>query len=101
MDFSQLIEVIQQNLYVLGTIILIIIMSIGSIIYTIIRNKKMKEDGGNFIKRHPDAARVYLTTKALAVIEAVTVHTVNGENPSRFVDKGKTGFYVVPGHSTV
>jgi len=98
MDFSAIIDMIQENIYVFGAMVA---ACIGSVIFTILRNKKMKEDGSNFIKLHPDAARVYLTTKALAVTEAVTVYTVNGKEPSRFVDKGKTGFYVTPGHSTV
>ena len=98
MDFEQITKVIQENIYVFGVMVLATIISIS---YAIIKNKKMKKDGANFLQLHPDAARVYLTSKALITSEAVTVYTVNGEAPSRFTDSGKTGFYLVPGSSKV
>ena len=91
-------QIIQQNLYVFCAIAAVTVLSV---VYAVIRNRSMKKAGANFLELHPDAARVYLTSKALITVEAVTVYTVNGEPPSRFTDGGKTGFYVVPGKSTV
>ena len=98
MDFSQIIKVIQDNLYVF---IIMVIAVIVSIIYAVIRNKSMKKSNVAFLKAHPDAARVYLTNKTFITSEAVTVYTVDKEQPSRFTQKGKTGFYVAPGSSNV
>ena len=95
MDFSQ---IIQQNLYVFCAMAIAMVVSI---VYVIIKNKSMKESGASFLKSYPDAARVFLTAKALITSEAVTVYSVNGGEPSRFVDGGKTGFYLVPGSSKV
>ena len=98
MDFSQIIQIIQDNIYIFSVMLIVMIVSIT---YAIIKNKSMKKKGASFLELHPDAARVYLTSKALITSEAVTVYTVNGEEPGRFTDKGKTGFYVVPGNVTV
>ena len=91
-------EIVQQNLYIfciMGAAMVI------SLIYAIIRSKKMKADGANFLTKHPDAARVYLTAKALVTTEAVTVYTVDDAPPSRFLESGKNGFYLAPGQSKV
>ena len=91
-------EVIQNNLYVfiaMGAAIVI------SIVYSIVRMGKMKATNKSFLASHPDAAKIYVTNKALATTEAVTIYAVNGGTPNHFVDGGKTGFYVVPGHSAV
>ena len=98
MDFSQITQVIQQNIFPFCAIL---IAMVGSLIYAVIRNKSMKNDSANFLKNHPDAAKVYLTVKALITTEAVTVYTVDGKAPSRFLEGGKTGFYVVPGNTKV
>ena len=95
MDFLQ---IIQQNLYIFCAMA---IATVVSVVYAILRNKSMKKSGADFLKRHPDAARVFLTTKAFITSEAVTLYTVNGEEPSRFVDNGKTGFYLAPGRNSV
>ena len=81
-----------------GTYILFIggITIIG-IIVTIINYKKMKNNVADFLTKNPNAAKICLTTKAFITSEAVTVHTVNGETPILFSEKGKTGVYAIPG----
>jgi hypothetical protein len=90
MDFS----VFYQNRYVF---LLMGIVFAGCIIFNVIRSKKLKTSGQNFLAEHPDAVRVYLTVKAFITAEAVTVHTIDGEGPSLFIENGKSGFYAVPG----
>jgi hypothetical protein len=69
----------------------------GCIIFNIVRLKKMKTSGQNFLAEHPDAVKIYLTVKAFITAEAVTVHTIDGGSPSPFIEKGKSGFFAVPG----
>ncbi|MDL2233876.1 hypothetical protein LJC63_09925 [Ruminococcaceae bacterium OttesenSCG-928-L11] len=95
---SQITSVIQQNIYVF---IVMAVVIVGSIVFNIVRMRNMKKKGGDFLRQHPDAARIFLTTKALITSEAVTVYTVDGEAPHNFVENGKTGFYVAPGRSSV
>jgi hypothetical protein len=93
-----IMEIIQNNLYVflvMGAAIVV------SIVYSVVRLNNMKSTNKSFLSQHPDAAKVYLTTKALITAEAVTVHSVNDAAPIHFSEGGKTGFYVVPGKSTV
>lgn len=101
MDQSQMdtiLQVVQQNKYVFG----VMAAAVGiSIVFNIIRARSMKSRGADFLSKHPDAAKIYLTTKALITSEAVRVHSVEGQKPHDFVDSGKTGFYVVPGRSNV
>ena len=91
-------EIIQQNFYVFCAMAVAVVVSI---IYSVIRMRGMKRDGASFLKKHPDAARVFLTSRALITTEAVTVYSVDNASPSNFVEKGKTGFYLAPGQSTV
>jgi hypothetical protein len=98
MDISSLQTIFEQNKYVF-TIMGIVI--VGSIVFNIVRLGKTKASNRNFLADHPDAAKVYLTTKALITSEAVTVYTVEGEKPQNFFETGKTGFYLSPGKSTV
>jgi hypothetical protein len=88
----------RQNGYVF---LLMVIVSLGCIVFNIIRSKKLKASGQNFLAEHPDAVKVYLTVKALITSEAVTVHAVDGDGPSQFIENGKSGFYAVPGKRTV
>jgi hypothetical protein len=94
MDFSVFF---QQNWY---AVLLIGIVSLGCIIFNIIRSKKLKTSGQNFLAEHPDAVKIYLTVKAFITSESVTVHTVDGESPSLFIENGKSGFYAAPGKRT-
>jgi hypothetical protein len=90
MDFS----VFYQNRY--GFLLMGVVFA-GCIIYSVVRSKKIKTSGQNFLAEHPDAVKVYLTVKAFITAEAVTVHTVDGEIPSPFIKSGKSGFYLIPG----
>jgi hypothetical protein len=94
MDFS----VFYQNRY---GFLLMGIVFLSCIIFNVVRLKKMKTTGQNFLAEHPEAGKVYLTVKALITAEAVTVHTVDGESPRPFIEMGKSGFYVIPGKRTV
>lgn len=91
-------EILQTNMY---PIIAIVAVSVISIIISVMRMRKIKSTGKDFLAQHPDAAKVYLTVKALITTEAVTVYSVNGEAPQHFMESGKTGFYVVPGKCDV
>ena len=59
--------------------------------------KKMKNTTAKFLTENPNASKVFLTTKGFITSEAVTVHTVNDTKPILFTDKGKSGFYSIPG----
>lgn len=76
-------------------------MVVGSMIYSIIHRKKMKSNKADFLAKHPDAAKIFLTSKALITQEAVTIHTVNGDHPVQFNESGKTGFYLIPGDNQI
>jgi hypothetical protein len=94
MDFS----VFHQNRHVF---LLMGIVSLICVIFNVARSKKLKTAGQNFLVEHPDSVKVYLTTKALITIEAVTVHGIDGKNPSPFIENGKSGFYTIPGKRMV
>jgi hypothetical protein len=94
MDFS----VFYQNRYVF---LLMAVVFAGCIIFNIVRLKKLKVSGQNFLTEHPDAVRIYLTVKAFITAESVTVHTVDGEISNPFIESGKSGFYTVPGKRMV
>jgi hypothetical protein len=79
----------------------IVIVIIGSIVYSVVRTKKQKESNTLFLAEHPAAAKVYLTKRALAVSGTVQVLTVNGQHAQLFTESGKSGFYVVPGQGSV
>jgi hypothetical protein len=87
-------SIFQQNKYVF---IVMGIVIIGSIVFNIVRMRGIKSSNQQFLLEHPDAAKVYLTTRALITSEAVTVLSVDGGKPEHFAETGKTGFYAVPG----
>jgi hypothetical protein len=98
MDFTEIFATLQENTHifiVLGVVIVV------SIVFNVIRFRSMRGSNRRFLEAHPDAAKVYLTTKALAVAGAVVVHSVDGEAPALFAEQGKTGFYATPGTRTV
>ena len=66
-------------------------------VWMVVVNKRNKGKRADYLARHPDAAKVYLTSRALITSEAVQVHLVDGEAPALFNEGGKTGFYVRPG----
>lgn len=95
MDFM---AIFQQNKIVFMFMALIVA---GSFVFNIIRMKKLKSSNQNFLQTHPNAAKVYLTARALITSEAVTVISVDGEAPQSFMEGSKTGFYAIPGSRTV
>lgn len=58
--------------------------------------KKRKQQEGDFLRKYPNAAKLYLTKGAIAT-NAVQVHTVDNEMPAFFTDGGKSGVYLKPG----
>ncbi|MDR1541188.1 MAG: hypothetical protein LBU32_24975 [Clostridiales bacterium] len=95
---EQIISVVQANFY---PIIGISVVTVASLIFSFSYMMRMKAQGNEFLKEHPDAAKVYLTVKALITSEVVTVHTVDGRSPFRFAEGGKSGFYLTPGQTEV
>lgn len=67
-----------------------------AVIVWIVQYKLRKNKAGKFLEENPDAAKIFLTSKALVVSEAVSIHLVNGEAPVMFSEKGY-GFYAKPG----
>jgi len=96
--FQQLQSVFQQNRYVFVVMCLVIF---GTLVFNIVRLRQMKGANQNFLKVHPDAAKIYLTVKALITSEVVTVFGVDGEGPQLFAEGAKSGFYVIPGSRIV
>jgi hypothetical protein len=92
------LDLLQKNWYI---VIAMGVIIIGSFVFNIARMKKAKASNMDFLARQPDAAKIYLTTKALVTSEAVTVQSVNGGVPQIFYEKAKTGFYIAPGKNTV
>lgn len=92
------IEILQNNWVVFLAMGVVMVLSL---VWNMLRLKKMKSGNKNFLEQYPDAAKIYLTNKALVATEAVQVITVNGDTPNHFVENGKTGFYVLPGRCTV
>ena len=76
----------------------ITVLGILATIFNASRQKKAKE---NFLKANPDAVKVFLTSKAFITQEAVQIHLVNGGHPILFTEKGKSGFYLLPGDNNV
>lgn len=95
MDFQAFFQ--QYGLWV-GLLALFIVLFI---VATIIRNKSNKKLADMYREENPDAAKVYLASKANVTSEAVTIHNVNGEAAAYFVEGNKTGFYLEPGESEV
>jgi len=91
-------EIVQQNWYVF---VIMGVVFIGSITYAIVQRKRTKTSNDDFLTKHPDAAKVFLITKALITTEAATIYTVNGETPQKFFEGRKAGVYLVPGQNSV
>jgi hypothetical protein len=98
MDYIDLPAMFQQNKYIFTLFGLVIL---GTIVFNIIRLRKMKSSNQKFLEEHPEGAKVYLSLKALAVSGTVTVHSVDGNSPMFFSEGAKSGFYVIPGTRTV
>ena len=91
----QLIET--NGYYLLFIPAVIIVWALWMVFYM----KKRKAAEQDYLGKYPDAAKVYLTAKALITSEAVSIHLVNGENPALFAEGGKSGFYIKPGENVI
>jgi hypothetical protein len=98
MEYINIVEILQKNWYIF---LFMGIFIVGSIVYNIVRLKNTKSSNKNFLAEHPDAAKIFLTTKALITSEAVTVFEVDGVKPQYFFEGGKSGLYVIPGKRTL
>jgi hypothetical protein len=104
MDFSKIVEqidfktIFEQNKYIF---LMMGVIVVATIFYNLSKMRKMKDSNREFLTNHPDAAKVYLTTRAFITSEAVSVYTVDGEAPQNFSERGKTGFYAIPGERIV
>ncbi|MFV0412911.1 MAG: hypothetical protein ACK5L3_06505 [Oscillospiraceae bacterium] len=75
---------------------------VGSIVFNVVRMKKLKNATQNFLAQNPNAAKVYLNAGYKVVSsDAVSVHLVDGGEPILFNKGTKAGFYVAPGAHTV
>jgi hypothetical protein len=81
--------------------VIIVLILIGTIVANVLRSKKTKAANAEFLSAHPAAAKVYTSSRASITSETIQVYTVNGDHPQTFLESGKTGFYVIPGESTV
>jgi heme/copper-type cytochrome/quinol oxidase subunit 2 len=72
-----------------------------SVVYNVVKFKSLKETKQKYLEEHPDAAKVYLSLKALVALGSVTVHSVDGGEPAFFMENVKRGFYAMPGKRTV
>ena len=98
MNLIDLPSMFQQNKFIFTVFGLVII---GSIVFNIIRITRMKKSGNKFILEHPDASKVFLSVKAFITSQMVSVHSVDGNTPVFFMEKTKSGFYVIPGNRMV
>lgn len=80
-------------------IIFIVIVCICSFTYTIGNYVKHNANLAKFNEEYPDAGKVYIkTTKIGVIVDNLTVHDVDGEEPLKFNEMLiKDGFYLVPG----
>ena len=76
------------------------VMLLG-IVITVIFSRRNKNKANKYLQEHPDAVRVFLHSKTSIASEAVQVYLVNGQNPVLFSEKGKGGFYALPGNVMV
>ena len=97
----------------MNPIYFIVVIVFVVVAYTISRNMARKAAGntGEFLTRHPDAVKIYLSTKIGIITEGVAVASVDGELPALFTEGGvlgiqgfpgsKSGLYVEPGTRTL
>jgi hypothetical protein len=98
MEYINFTEILQRNWYIF---LFMGIFIVGSIVYNFIRLSGAKSSNKIFLAQHPDAAKIFLTTRALITSEAVTVLSVDGIKPQYFFEGGKSGLYVIPGKRTL
>jgi hypothetical protein len=91
----------------------IVVIAFVVVAYTISQNmaRKASENTKEFLSRHPDAVKIYLSAKIGIVTEGVAVATVDGGLPALFTEGGalgiqgfpgsKSGLYIEPGTRTL
>ena len=94
-DFGEIVQKHWHICLFMGIFIL------GSLVYTVIRFSALKRSIKKYLQDHPNAARIYMATRAFITREAVTINVIDGTAPQQFLEKGKTGFYVIPGKRKV
>lgn len=83
-------------------IFLIIGVMVLYIPYMIFATKRHKKKAQQYLQAHPDAAKVMLIQKIAGIVsESLVIISVNGEKPVMFTEKGKSGFYALPGENTI
>lgn len=95
---DMMMQFIQQNKIWLGFMGLVLLVYFIWMPIYIKKRKRMQRD---YLAQHPDAAKVFLTSKALITSEAVSVHQVNSDHPALFTESGKSGFYARPGSNII
>lgn len=75
---------------------------VAYLIYFFTHRKNVRNDNEEWLKSHPDAAKVYTTGKVGIVNGTLTLYGVDGELPRTFQEgAAKIGFYVLPGTHVV
>jgi len=77
------------------------IVFVGGIAYTIYAITKNKKDKANFLENHPNAAKIFYSSKTSITSEVLNIYTINGTKPVMFTEKMKPGFYAIPGEVTL
>lgn len=76
--------------------VIIVIMILALVVGTV-QKKKATRHAANYMEQHPDAVRVFLGTKGVMTSETIVVHSVDKLEPNMFNEKGKQGFFLIPG----
>lgn len=97
MDYSYQIP---SYVYIFAAVI--VLVAIGSIVFTLISKKKAAKYNESFLESNPDVGIIYLSSSNAGVVnENVGISTIDGQ-PPHFFNKGtKIGVYVTPGQHTV
>lgn len=90
-NFAEIFASNQKTFLIFGALI------VFTIIFNIVRMRSIKNKAGAFADKNPNAAKLYLSTKAVQVTEPVQVTLVNDDHPVFFMDGTKSGVYLSPG----
>ena len=86
-----------------SSIIFIVLFIAASCAYSFYMNSRNNSKKEDFLKQHPDASKVFLSSKNFLIIQdGVVVGTVNDDYPILFSEGfAKGGFYAKPGGNKV
>jgi hypothetical protein len=76
---------------------MMVLFAIVGIAVSISKNSKYRNDKTNFLKKHPDASKIYEVVNGVIVSGGVEIHAIDGEVPVTFLETGKAGKYIAPG----